>query len=286
MTKRRNIMLVNGDGVACENTRRLISEGDFVQENRRTRKEMAADLKLEASSSLNLSEKKAKRYNSPARESQKIATKDRFIDAAVTLFHRVGYQQATIDEIVRMAGTSRPTFYLYFKDKADLANHIGYRIGPIAFAIYRQLDEIETPSLKDVRRWLNAMVAHRREYCASIEAATEANTVDPQLSQNYVTFQSAYFYEFMPRYLSRFSGKSREDAHGKLMLLHIQLDRLLYLTEAKGVVFPHKDILDITAEIWWQTLFKDLKKNQVSSSRNTNSILRTAPKKAEPKTPK
>src|SRR5690606_7880851 len=60
-----------------------------------------------------------------SRQDQIQQTRARLLEAAIELFHTVGYRQTTVDQIVRKAGTSRPTFYAHYRDKIDLANHIG-----------------------------------------------------------------------------------------------------------------------------------------------------------------
>lgn len=52
---------------------------------------------------------------------QKKADKNRrILEAATTLFHRVGYDAARIEDISDMAGVSVGTFYNYYKNKGDM----------------------------------------------------------------------------------------------------------------------------------------------------------------------
>lgn len=44
----------------------------------------------------------------------------RLLEAAIKLFARVGYDNASVDEIVEAAGVAKGTFYYYFKSKEDL----------------------------------------------------------------------------------------------------------------------------------------------------------------------
>ena len=45
---------------------------------------------------------------------------DRLRDAGRVVLNRVGYAAATVDDILAEAGTSRATFYRYFRNKDDL----------------------------------------------------------------------------------------------------------------------------------------------------------------------
>ena len=52
---------------------------------------------------------------------QKKADKNRrILDAATTLFRKVGYDAARIEDIAEMAGVSVGTFYNYYKNKGDM----------------------------------------------------------------------------------------------------------------------------------------------------------------------
>ncbi len=51
---------------------------------------------------------------------ERSGTRDRIIHAAGEVIARVGYQSATIEEIVRVAGISTPTFYSHFARKEDV----------------------------------------------------------------------------------------------------------------------------------------------------------------------
>lgn len=49
---------------------------------------------------------------------------DLILDAAVKVFIRRGYQKANVSELVAQAQVARGTFYLYFKSKADVLEHM------------------------------------------------------------------------------------------------------------------------------------------------------------------
>jgi len=46
--------------------------------------------------------------------------RDQIIDLSVEVFRKKGYERATIDDITKGVGTSRNTFYLFFKNKKEL----------------------------------------------------------------------------------------------------------------------------------------------------------------------
>lgn len=55
---------------------------------------------------------------------KKLAKKVKLIDAAYNLFTEKGVNITPIDEVVKLAGVAKGTFYLYFKDKYDLLDQM------------------------------------------------------------------------------------------------------------------------------------------------------------------
>lgn len=57
-------------------------------------------------------------------KAQKSQKRQTIMDAAYRCFLRNGVQKTSIDEIVQEANVAKGTFYLYFKDKADLSQQL------------------------------------------------------------------------------------------------------------------------------------------------------------------
>ena len=53
-------------------------------------------------------------------------TKGRIIQAAWRLFYQQGYDDTTVDEIIRDSGTSRGSFYHYFEGKDALLSSVSF----------------------------------------------------------------------------------------------------------------------------------------------------------------
>lgn len=52
--------------------------------------------------------------------SEKESTKEKIVEAAWSLFHKNGYDQTTLDDILEASNTSKGSFYYYFKSKSSL----------------------------------------------------------------------------------------------------------------------------------------------------------------------
>lgn len=53
-------------------------------------------------------------------------TKSKIVSAAWKLFYEYGYEDTTVDEIIRESGTSKGSFYHYFKTKDELMGTLAY----------------------------------------------------------------------------------------------------------------------------------------------------------------
>ncbi len=51
-----------------------------------------------------------------------------FLDAAQKLFYEQGYEQTSVNTIIKAVGVSKGTFYHYFKSKEDLLNALAERV--------------------------------------------------------------------------------------------------------------------------------------------------------------
>ena len=78
-------------------------------------------------------------FASEARDQGKSArTRARLMDAAVSVFARVGFEAASVNEIAQAADVANGTFYLHFEDKDEIVSVVAFRI---AGDIARQIDE-------------------------------------------------------------------------------------------------------------------------------------------------
>jgi len=70
------------------------------------------------------------------REQQRNATRERIFEAALAEFRRVGFERASISEIARTAGVSRPSIYAHFPTLDHVLFELGWRF---ALQIVRRL---------------------------------------------------------------------------------------------------------------------------------------------------
>jgi AcrR family transcriptional regulator len=90
---------------------------------------------------------KAKLFDEEASDPKKsVRSRGALLEAAVTVFARDGFEQASVSEIARVAGLTKGAFYQHFRDKDEAAGIVALKI---AMTVVSQLDgamsEIENP---------------------------------------------------------------------------------------------------------------------------------------------
>lgn len=120
------------------------------------------------------------------------ATETELLEATVSLLEEgTAYADISIEQIVRRAGFSRPTFYTYFDDKRALILKLGEALeDDLAAAAEPWLSFADVP-LRDTLAGVLAVFTRHR---ASVGAITEAATYDPDVA----VFWQAFHDRFRP----------------------------------------------------------------------------------------
>lgn len=95
-------------------------------------------------------------------------TKSKIVSAAWQLFYDQGFDNTTVDEIVRLSGTSKGSFYHYFESKDSL-------IGSLAYLFDEKYTELEK-ELDYKKAVVDNLIYLTRELCMMIE-----NNIDIEL---------------------------------------------------------------------------------------------------------
>lgn len=73
-------------------------------------------------------------------DNNKQQKRNSLLDSAFSLFIHNGFNKTSISDIVNEAGVAKGTFYLYFKDKYDIRNHlISHKASQVFLAAYTDL---------------------------------------------------------------------------------------------------------------------------------------------------
>lgn len=191
------------------------------------------------------------------RQEQRLLTKQRIAGAALEVFSKRGYNAATIDDIVNVAGIARATFYLHFKNKLDLVECLTNTIHPGVAALYNDLDELIATNRSRVREairpWLFRAIRWFEENETLVLLWQEISISEPEFQIS----PAVSLAECMPSYLAEWPKELRDMARLRVVLLIQLLTRAFLLTQVRHALPVDMDqLVDVIADIWATGLFQ------------------------------
>ncbi len=106
-------------------------------------------------------------------------TRKKIVTAAWKLFYRQGYDDTTVDEIIREAGTSKGTFYHYFDGKDALLSSLS--------TLFDDKYEELLPALEEIEGSFEKLMYLNRELFAMIETSVSRELLASLYSSQLVT---------------------------------------------------------------------------------------------------
>lgn len=112
---------------------------------------------------------------SPSRTGPPRGERERMLEAVLAVSGELGYQQATVQDVIARAGTSRASFYRHFDDKEDC---FAQAYGDLSGWVYARLAGAARRR-PEPRQALAAAIAEALEMCAEQPAYAKALIVEP-----------------------------------------------------------------------------------------------------------
>jgi len=112
-------------------------------------------------------------------------TRSKLLAAAVPALAEKGYQATRVDDVVRLAGVSHGTFYLYFANKEDLFRGLATQCADEAAELAASLDGVPPGADGRValRAWLADFLDFYRRHGVVIRAWAENQVTDRRLAK-------------------------------------------------------------------------------------------------------
>lgn len=184
------------------------------------------------------------------REAQKRLTRERLIAAGEAEFRIRGYNETTAENIASSAGTSRATFYVYFKSKAEVVLELMQRSAPDVLSAYSTLDAITKPNMKNVRAWLRTTMALWETRRSDFTIMEQALANDDAVTDLWIS-TLGNTYKVMPRTFGRFANaKDHERARLHLLTLQSALERMMYFAVIRRRPVKMDLLLDALTVQW------------------------------------
>ncbi len=154
-------------------------------------------------------------------------TKAKLMDAGIEVMARRGYHATRIDDVVKLAGVSHGTFYLYFSNKDDLMLTLAQRCATELGQLTANLGEISQgpAGRREVRRWLGEFLALYRAYGVVIRSWVENQSNDPKLTQLGID----YLGSVSATLIDRLAASHPADAGIRVAALISLIERFTYL---------------------------------------------------------
>jgi AcrR family transcriptional regulator len=180
----------------------------------------------------------------------------RLLEAAIIVFDQRGYGGARVDDIVRQAGTSHGTFYLYFANKEDLFD-------TLITGVTEEMRElaVDLPSVApgrrgydDLREWVGRFYDLYAHYYPVIRSWSEMNQQNTELAR-----KGAYV---LRRFINHLVSRVREidpmpvaDPETAAMAMLSMVERATFYALVGLVPVERDNLLDHLASILHVGLF-------------------------------
>jgi AcrR family transcriptional regulator len=190
---------------------------------------------------------------------QGIETRAKLLDAAVPALAEKGYHATRVDDIVRLAGVSHGTFYLYFTNKEDLFRTLAERCADEADALASSLGVVDSGAagVATLRAWLAEFLAFYRRYGVVIRAWAENQVMDLALGR----LGSASFERITTTLRASMAGTPGDAADARRLELRsaallAMIERFAYVTTSRDLGFGDDVLLDNLALVVHRGFFR------------------------------
>jgi AcrR family transcriptional regulator len=137
----------------------------------------------------------------PVREGDRVGRRRRrtpeaaqreIIDAAEALLHERPFRDMTVDEVMRRTGLSRPSFYVYFKDRHELVLRIVQHLAAELLVVANRWYEATGHGPDLLRDALRGIVTVYGEHGAVLRALADAAVDDQDVERAYTTLLDGF----------------------------------------------------------------------------------------------
>ena len=197
-------------------------------------------------------------------------TRERLADAAVELFSSAGYLSTTIDDITAAAGTTRATFYLHFKSKAELALELSRRLSEEYQPVFAAMHDLVLRADRDgIRAWLDTTLNTWEQNRRASTALSEAALLEPSVEKERRTTFERDIHQ-LAEALQKAGQWSKDDARARAVLVMAQLEQLFMRWSLHGWDVDRDAVLAVLTDMWSAALVPEAAGGRTSVPRRVN----------------
>ena len=180
------------------------------------------------------------------------------IAAAAGLLRERPFRELTVDEVMRRTDLSRPSFYVYFRDRHHLVLRVVEHIGGELFTVSDRWDPGERDGRALVHTATEGIVAVFAEHGPVLRALADAAADDPDVELVYHRLVQS-FIDVTARHIRREMAAGRvhalepvETATALVWMMERYLNRTLGRVPSDT---PHETVVKTLTTIWTRVLY-------------------------------
>jgi AcrR family transcriptional regulator len=185
------------------------------------------------------------------------AAQREIIAAAEQLLQERPFRELTVDEVMRRTGLSRPSFYVYFKDRHELVLRLVQHLAAEILVVANRWYEATQPGPEMLRQALEGTVSVYGDHSAVLRALADAAVDDPDVESAYGQLVQG-FVDVTARHIAGEMEAGRvltvdPDEAGKALIWMIE--RYLYHAFGPTNPVPPTRVIDTVHTIMVRTLY-------------------------------
>jgi AcrR family transcriptional regulator len=179
------------------------------------------------------------------------------VNAAEALLKERPFREVTVDDLMRRTDLSRPSFYVYFRDRHDLVLRVVEHIGSELFAVSERwyAGEGQGPAL--IREAIEGVVRVFAAHGPVLRALADAAVDDPRVEEAYGSLIQR-FVDATTRHIEREIAAGRIlplDPPETATALTWMMERYLQLRLGRPPLTPADQVADALTTIWSRVLY-------------------------------
>jgi AcrR family transcriptional regulator len=179
-------------------------------------------------------------------------TRNRLLDAAVTVFTEKAFVDTTMEDIARAAGVTRVTVYAHFPGKGDIIQALADRVYDTMAEVYVGLAEIPQWTPAAIRKWLDDAVEQWRGMAPTLRVVHVGGAMsgahDFMKSRNRYVDEHERYAAVLAGDAERWRGVSPPQAHQRAVMAVLQSESFLTTWIAADLPLATDDPLDLLAD--------------------------------------
>jgi AcrR family transcriptional regulator len=168
------------------------------------------------------------------------------------------FTELSVEQLATAAGTSRSTFYVYFRDKGDLIGRLTMRVADeLVGAFDRWRSVAAEASIEDLREATVSMLGVYQQHQVVLAALVETATYDPEAAAVFNRTMAEFSLKTGSAIdVVREAGRARPDLpEGLAEVLTLMVERSCYLLARGADEERRARLADVVTHVFWNAIY-------------------------------